>query len=217
MLDNWNIIGLGGMGINTVNNLRVGEDEKIQAAKFSCITSYDDEESVFQGKLNIKLRKPFIEDEKKSDIDLITAEQLKSYVSQSSNILLIAGLGRATGSKAISSVANILSDLPVKIICAVCFPFTFEGVARQKQAQQDYEALKKQDVKIISFYNQDLFKVKNENTSFSDAFKFSDEALQTFIKEHTNDNALNKLPKHMVWNLVTGQPDPKIRIVGTKK
>lgn len=209
MLDNWNIIGLGGMGINTVNNLRAGEDEKIQAAKFSCITSYDEEEAVFQGKMNIKLRKPFIEDEKKSDIDLITAEQLKSYVSQSSNILLIAGLGRATGSKAISSVANILRDLPVKIICAVCFPFTFEGVARQEKAQHDYEALKKQDVKIISFYNQDLFKVKNENTSFSDAFKLTDESLQTFINEYSNDDALNKLPKHMVWNLVTGQPDQK--------
>jgi cell division protein FtsZ len=206
-LDNWNIIGLGGMGINTVNNLRAGEDEKIQVAKFSCITSYDDEEMIFQGRLDIKLRKPFIEGKKKSDIDLITAEQLKSYVSKSSHVLLIAGLGGVTGSEAISAVANILSDLPVKIICAVCFPFTFEGAARQKQAQQAYEALKTHNVKIVSFNNQNLFKVKNEKTSFSDAFKLSNEALQTFIKEHTNDDALNSMPKHMVWNLVTGQPD----------
>ena len=207
MLDSWNIIGLGGMGANAIRNLRAIKDERFLGAKFSCLTGYDKKNLIFKGKLDIKLRDKFPKDNNDIGADLITPNKLKICLSKRSNSLLIAGLGGITGSEAISSVADILESTSTRIICVVYFPFNFEGVKRQEKASQAYDALKKCDVKIVSFNNQDLFKVKDEKATFSDAFTFADKALQKFIKEQVNDDCLSDMSKYTTWDFATGKSE----------
>lgn len=189
------------MGANALNSLREDNDNKSLGANFSYIAKYDDKNPIFHGVLDIGRHKKISQD---IDTDLIAPDKLKKHLSEHNNALLISGLGGSTGATALLSAVHTLKKTSINMVCAVYFPFDFEGIERKFRAQEAYENLKKIDaVKIVSFNNQDLIKASNGKETFRDAFILADKALKKLVTWQENSTFLNNMPKHAIWDFKT--------------
>jgi len=65
-------------------------------------------------------------------------------------------------------------------------PFQFEGSKRMRQAEEGVEALQKVVDTLIIIPNQNLFRLANESTTFTDAFSMADDVLYQGVKGVTD-------------------------------
>ena len=65
-------------------------------------------------------------------------------------------------------------------------PFQFEGNKRMKQAEEGISALQKVVDTLIIIPNQNLFRLANERTTFTDAFAMADDVLYQGVKGVTD-------------------------------
>jgi len=65
-------------------------------------------------------------------------------------------------------------------------PFQFEGNKRMKQAEEGIEALQKVVDTLIIIPNQNLFRLANERTTFTEAFAMADDVLYQGVKGVTD-------------------------------
>jgi cell division protein FtsZ len=67
-------------------------------------------------------------------------------------------------------------------------PFQFEGSKRMRQAEEGVESLQKVVDTLIIIPNQNLFRLANESTTFTDAFSMADDVLYQGVKGVTDLN-----------------------------
>ena len=65
-------------------------------------------------------------------------------------------------------------------------PFQFEGAKRMRQADEGIEALQKVVDTLIIIPNQNLFRLANEKTTFTEAFAMADDVLYQGVKGVTD-------------------------------
>ena len=65
-------------------------------------------------------------------------------------------------------------------------PFQFEGIKRMRQADEGVEALQKMVDTLIIIPNQNLFRIANEKTTFTEAFSMADDVLYQGVKGVTD-------------------------------
>ncbi|MDD9329552.1 MAG: cell division protein FtsZ, partial [Bartonella sp.] len=65
-------------------------------------------------------------------------------------------------------------------------PFQFEGARRMKTAEAGIEELQKSVDTLIVIPNQNLFRIANEKTTFSDAFAMADQVLYSGVASITD-------------------------------
>jgi cell division protein FtsZ len=65
-------------------------------------------------------------------------------------------------------------------------PFQFEGLRRMRQAEDGVEALQKVVDTLIIIPNQNLFRIANEQTTFTEAFSLADDVLYQGVKGVTD-------------------------------
>ena len=83
-------------------------------------------------------------------------------------------------------IANAARGLGILTIGVVTKPFQFEGIKRQKQAEEGIEALQKVVDTLIIIPNQNLFRLANEKTTFTEAFSMADDVLYQGVKGVTD-------------------------------
>ena len=92
-------------------------------------------------------------------------------------LFITTGMGGGTGSGAAPVIAKAAREKGILTVAVVTKPFDFEGKKRMDVAETSLSLLKKNVDTLIIIPNQNLFKIANEKTTFSEAFKMADDVL----------------------------------------
>jgi cell division protein FtsZ len=109
-------------------------------------------------------------------------QNLKSLCTDADLVFILCGLGGGTGTGAAPVLAQTAKENGALVLAIVATPFDFEGTRRQAQAQAGLQALTAAADAVICLPNQKLFKILDENTSFIDLFKTSNEMLADAVR-----------------------------------
>ena len=99
---------------------------------------------------------------------------------------ITAGMGGGTGTGAAPIIAQAARELGVLTVGVVTKPFQFEGLKRMRQAEEGVESLQKVVDTLIIIPNQNLFRLANEKTTFTEAFSMADDVLYQGVKGVTD-------------------------------
>jgi len=117
------------------------------------------------------------------------ADDLKILCGGAQIVFLVGGLGGGFSTGAMPLVAQAAKDTGALVFSIVTLPFDFEGVRRQRQAQQGLQQLKPVSDAVICLPNQGLAQLFDQNASIVEVFQQSNNLI-----------AQNILA---VWRLVT--------------
>ncbi len=110
-----------------------------------------------------------------------TVEEIRSEIAGSHMIFIAAGMGGGTGTGAAAVIAREAKKLGILTVAIVTKPFLFEGTRRMRTAEAGVVALRQHVDTLIVIPNQNLFRIADENTTFSEAFKLADGVLHSGI------------------------------------
>ncbi len=113
-------------------------------------------------------------------------EEILSILEGSNMVFVTAGMGGGTGTGAAPVIAQAARQAGILTIGVVTKPFHFEGSHRMKLAENGIGELQKHVDTLIIIPNQNLFRIANEKTTFSDAFRMADEVLQSGVRGVTD-------------------------------
>ncbi|MGR3677387.1 MAG: cell division protein FtsZ [Paracoccaceae bacterium] len=113
-------------------------------------------------------------------------EQIVDHLAGSHMCFITAGMGGGTGTGAAPIIAQAARELGVLTVGVVTKPFQFEGGKRMRQAEDGVEALQKMVDTLIIIPNQNLFRLANEKTTFTEAFSMADDVLYQGVKGVTD-------------------------------
>ena len=115
-----------------------------------------------------------------------TIEEIIDHLAGAHMCFITAGMGGGTGTGAAPIIAQAARELGVLTVGVVTKPFQFEGAKRMRQAEEGIEALQKVVDTLIIIPNQNLFRLANERTTFTEAFAMADDVLYQGVKGVTD-------------------------------
>jgi cell division protein FtsZ len=115
-----------------------------------------------------------------------TIEEIVDHLAGAHMCFITAGMGGGTGTGAAPIIAQAARELGVLTVGVVTKPFQFEGGKRMRQADEGIEALQKVVDTLIIIPNQNLFRLANEKTTFTEAFALADDVLYQGVKGVTD-------------------------------
>ncbi len=115
-----------------------------------------------------------------------TIEEIIDHLAGAHMCFITAGMGGGTGTGAAPIIAQAARELGVLTVGVVTKPFQFEGAKRMRQADEGVEALQKVVDTLIIIPNQNLFRLANEKTTFTEAFALADDVLYQGVKGVTD-------------------------------
>ncbi|MBV1866544.1 MAG: cell division protein FtsZ [Marinosulfonomonas sp.] len=115
-----------------------------------------------------------------------TIEEIVDQLAGAHMCFITAGMGGGTGTGAAPIIAQAARELGVLTVGVVTKPFQFEGAKRMKQAEEGVDTLQKMVDTLIIIPNQNLFRLANENTTFTEAFSLADDVLYQGVKGVTD-------------------------------
>jgi len=184
------VVGVGGAGGNALNEMI---DNGLQGVEFIAVNTdaQDLKLSKAKGKIQIGLNlTKGLGAGSKHDIGQAAAdESLNDIINtlQGANMVFItAGMGGGTGTGAAHVIARAAKELNILTVGVVTLPFLYEGPSRMRTAQQGLEELRKHVDTIIVIPNQNLFKIANEQTTFKESFKLSNNVLMQGVQSVTD-------------------------------
>jgi cell division protein FtsZ len=108
-------------------------------------------------------------------------DEIRSHLTGAHMVFVTAGMGGGTGTGASPVVARAARELGILTIGVVTKPFHFEGQRRMRLAELGIMELQKSVDTLIIIPNQNLFRVANEKTTFTDAFAMADQVLYSGV------------------------------------
>ena len=184
------VFGVGGAGGNAVNNMI---DKQLDGVEF--VVANTDAQALQQAKsenrvqLGIKVTEGLGAGARAS-VGAAAAEesieQIVDHLAGAHMCFITAGMGGGTGTGAAPIIAQAARELGVLTVGVVTKPFQFEGAKRMRQAEDGVEALQKVVDTLIIIPNQNLFRLANEKTTFTEAFSMADDVLYQGVKGVTD-------------------------------
>jgi cell division protein FtsZ len=101
-------------------------------------------------------------------------------------IFITAGMGGGTGTGAAPIIAKCARERGILTVGVVTKPFHFEGRHRMRLADAGIGELQRYVDTLIVIPNQNLFRVANERTTFSEAFGMADQVLHSGVRSITD-------------------------------
>ncbi|WP_136634897.1 cell division protein FtsZ [Pseudooceanicola onchidii] len=184
------VFGVGGAGGNAVNNMI---DKALDGVDF--VVANTDAQALQQAKaehriqLGVKVTEGLGAGAKASIGAAAAEESIEQIVDQLAGAhmcFITAGMGGGTGTGAAPIIAQAARELGVLTVGVVTKPFQFEGAKRMRQAEDGVEALQKMVDTLIIIPNQNLFRLANEKTTFTEAFSMADDVLYQGVKGVTD-------------------------------
>lgn len=109
-------------------------------------------------------------------------EDIKKFLEDNTKMLFItAGLGGGTGTGAAPIIAKAAKEMDILTVAIVTLPFSFEGMARERQALEGLTELKKSVDAILVISNNKLFDIFGD-LKLTQAFANANEILNTAAK-----------------------------------
>jgi cell division protein FtsZ len=184
------VFGVGGAGGNAVNNMI---EKQLDGVDF--VVANTDAQALQQSasetrvQLGIKVTEGLGAGARAS-VGAAAAEesieQIVDHLAGSHMCFITAGMGGGTGTGAAPIIAQAARELGVLTVGVVTKPFQFEGAKRMRQAEDGVEALQKVVDTLIIIPNQNLFRLANEKTTFTEAFSMADDVLYQGVKGVTD-------------------------------
>ncbi|RVT85341.1 cell division protein FtsZ [Rhodobacteraceae bacterium CCMM004] len=115
-----------------------------------------------------------------------TIEEIVDHLAGAHMCFITAGMGGGTGTGAAPIIAQAARELGVLTVGVVTKPFQFEGAKRMRQAEEGVENLQQMVDTLIIIPNQNLFRLANEKTTFTEAFAMADDVLYQGVKGVTD-------------------------------
>ena len=113
-------------------------------------------------------------------------QEINEKLDGSHMLFVAAGMGGGTGTGAAPVIAKLAREKGILTVGVVTKPFHFEGSQRMKLAENGIEELQQYVDTLLTIPNQNLFRIANENTTFSDAFKMADDVLYAGVRGVTD-------------------------------
>jgi cell division protein FtsZ len=110
-----------------------------------------------------------------------TIDLIRAHLNGAHMVFVTAGMGGGTGTGAAPVIARIARELNILTIGVVTKPFHFEGQRRMRFAESGIAELLKAVDTLLVIPNQNLFRVANEKTTFTDAFVLADQVLYSGV------------------------------------
>ncbi len=184
------VFGVGGAGGNAVNNMI---DKQLEGVDF--VVANTDAQALQQSRaagrvqMGVKITeglgagaRPSVGSAAAEE----TIEEIIDHLAGSHMCFITAGMGGGTGTGAAPIIAQAARELGVLTVGVVTKPFQFEGAKRMRQAEEGVEALQKVVDTLIIIPNQNLFRLANEKTTFTEAFAMADDVLYQGVKGVTD-------------------------------
>ena len=184
------VFGVGGAGGNAVNNMIA---KALEGVEF--VVANTDAQALQQSKAHARVQmgvkvteglgagaRPAVGAAAAEE----TIEEIVDHLAGAHMCFITAGMGGGTGTGAAPIIAQAARELGVLTVGVVTKPFQFEGAKRMRQANEGIEALQKVVDTLIIIPNQNLFRLANEKTTFTDAFAMADDVLYQGVKGVTD-------------------------------
>jgi len=184
------VFGVGGAGGNAVNNMI---EQELDGTEF--VVANTDAQALQQSRAGAKIQMGLKVTEglgagARATVGAAAAEesieQIVDHLAGAHMCFITAGMGGGTGTGAAPIIAQAARELGVLTVGVVTKPFQFEGAKRMKQAEEGVDALQKVVDTLIIIPNQNLFRLANENTTFTEAFALADDVLYQGVKGVTD-------------------------------
>ena len=184
------VFGVGGAGGNAVNNMI---DKMLEGVEF--VVANTDAQALQQSRAGSRIQmgvkateglgagaRPTVGAAAAEE----TIEEIVDHLAGAHMCFITAGMGGGTGTGAAPIIAQAARELGVLTVGGVTKPFQFEGGKRMRQAEEGIEALQKVVDTLIIIPNQNLFRLANERTTFTEAFAMADDVLYQGVKGVTD-------------------------------
>ncbi|MGD9917603.1 MAG: cell division protein FtsZ [Paenirhodobacter sp.] len=180
------VFGVGGAGGNAVNNMI---EKQLDGVEF--VVANTDAQALQQSRSSARVQmgikvteglgagaRPSVGAAAAEE----TIEEIVDHLAGAHMCFITAGMGGGTGTGAAPIIAQAARELGVLTVGVVTKPFQFEGPKRMRQAELGIEALQKVVDTLIIIPNQNLFRLANERTTFTEAFAMADDVLYQGVK-----------------------------------
>jgi cell division protein FtsZ len=184
------VLGVGGAGGNAVNNMIAS---RLEGVEF--IVANTDAQALAQSKAERRIQIGARVTEglgagARPDVGRAGAEEsleeILEHLSGSHMVFITAGMGGGTGTGAAPVIARAIREQGVLTVGVVTKPFAFEGDKRMRIAERGIEELQAYVDTLIIIPNQNLFRVANDRTTFSQAFAMADDVLHSGVRGVTD-------------------------------
>ncbi len=101
-------------------------------------------------------------------------------------VFITTGMGGGTGTGGAPVLARAAREAGILTVGVVTKPFHFEGVHRMRVAEAGISELTQYVDTLIIIPNQNLFRIANKRTTFTDAFKMADDVLYSGVRGVTD-------------------------------
>ena len=104
-------------------------------------------------------------------------EDLTELIKGADMVFVAAGMGGGTGTGSAPIVAEIARESGALTVAVVTKPFEFEGVPRQRHAEEGIQRLREKVDSLIVIPNDRLSAISGEEVTISNAFSMADDVL----------------------------------------
>src|SRR6201991_5112160 len=108
-------------------------------------------------------------------------DEIRDHLAGAHMVFITAGMGGGTGTGAAPIIARAARELGILTIGVVTKPFHFEGQRRMRLAEAGIAELLKVVDTLLIIPNQNLFRVADEKTTFTNAFTLADQVLYSGV------------------------------------
>ncbi len=184
------VFGVGGAGGNAVNNMI---EQQLEGVEF--VVANTDAQALHHSRAPVKIQIGKLVTEglgagARPSVGAASAEEsiedIVAHLGGSHMCFITAGMGGGTGTGAAPIIAQAARELGILTVGVVTKPFQFEGAKRMRQAEEGIAALQKVVDTLIIIPNQNLFRLANERTTFTEAFGMADDVLYQGVKGVTD-------------------------------
>ena len=184
------VFGVGGAGGNAVNNM-------ITAALEGCdfVVANTDAQHLTYSKADqrIQLGQTITQGlgaGAHPEVGMNAAEEsedeIHAHLDGAHMVFITAGMGGGTGTGAAPVIARCARDRGILTVGVVTKPFSFEGRHRARLAEAGIAELQRYVDTLIVIPNQNLFRIANEKTGFTEAFGLADQVLLAGVRSITD-------------------------------
>src|SRR5262245_45266961 len=179
------VFGVGGAGGNAVNNMIASG---LRGVEFVVANTDAQALASSSAERRIKMGAHVTEGlgaGSKPEIGAAAAEEamadIKAHLVGCHMVFITAGMGGGTGTGAAPVIARASREEGILTVGVVTKPFQFEGARRMRAAEVGIDQLQKFVDTLLIIPNQNLFRVANEKTTFTDAFSMADDVLRAGV------------------------------------
>jgi len=180
------VVGVGGGGTNAVNRMMRGN---LKGVEFIALNT--DHQALMQSAAQHRIRIGAKvtrglgaggDPQKGHDAAEESRDELTKALTDSDMVFVTAGMGGGTGTGAAPIVAEIARESGALTIGVVTKPFRFEGMRRQRIAEEGIAVLQERVDTLITIPNERLMQVVDKKTTLAEAFKVADDVLRQGVQ-----------------------------------